>query len=140
MKTRRANLSSRPRERQGPAKRERDIRQAGLPVEVLQQTKRSADLALVYDEAWERGPAWQVAIRVGAGMLPEPDADRLKAVLIDGAKKNREDIELSVWGIDRSCIGRQAVYFVRSGADKQGAKGQFCSTAVCYYNCRGICR
>jgi hypothetical protein len=51
-------------------------------------------LALVYNEGWERGPAWQEAIRVGAGMLPAPDADRFKTVLIDGAKKNREDIEL----------------------------------------------
>lgn len=79
---------------QGSAKREKDLRQAALLFEALQQTRRSADLALVYNEAWERGPAWQEAIRVGARMLPEPDADRLKAVLIDGAKKNREDVEL----------------------------------------------
>lgn len=79
---------------QGPAKREKDIRQAALLFEALQQTRRSADLALVYNEAWERGPAWQDAIRIGAGMLPASDADRFKTVLIDGAKKNREEIEL----------------------------------------------
>lgn len=79
---------------QGLAKREKDIRQAALLFEALQQTRQSADLALVYNEAWERGPAWQEAIRKGAGMLPVPDAERLKTVLIDGAKKNREDVEL----------------------------------------------
>jgi hypothetical protein len=78
---------------QGPAKREKDIRQAALLFEALQQTRRSADLALVYNEAWERGPAWQDAIRIGAEMLPAPDADRFKTVLIEGAKKNREEIE-----------------------------------------------
>jgi len=44
---------------QGPAKREKDIRQAALLFEALQQTRRSADLALVYNEAWGRGPAWR---------------------------------------------------------------------------------
>lgn len=33
---------------QGPAKRDKDIRQAALLFEALQQTRRSADLALVY--------------------------------------------------------------------------------------------
>ena len=79
---------------QGPAKREKDIRQAALLFQALQQTRRSADLALVYNEAWKRGPAWQDGIQAGAGMLPAPDAERFKTVLIEGAKKNREDIEL----------------------------------------------
>ncbi len=79
---------------QGPAKREKDVRQAALLFEALQQTRRSADLALVYNEAWERGPAWQEGVRTGVGMLPAEDAERFKMVLIEGAKKNREDIEL----------------------------------------------
>lgn len=78
----------------GPAKREKDIRQAALLFEAVQQTRRSADLAIVYKEAWNRGTAWQEAIRVGAGMLPAPDADRFKTVLVEGAKKNREEVEL----------------------------------------------
>jgi len=81
-------------DRQGPAKREKDVRQAALLFEALQQTRRLADLALVYNEAWERGPAWQEGIRTGAGMLPPEDAERFTAILIEGAKKNREDIEL----------------------------------------------
>ncbi|MBP2449130.1 hypothetical protein JOH51_006638 [Rhizobium leguminosarum] len=44
-------------------------------------------MALVYNEAWERGPAWQEGIRTGAGMLPAQDAERFNAVLIEGAKK-----------------------------------------------------
>ena len=79
---------------QGAVKREKDVRQAALLFEALEQTRRSADLALVYNEAWERGRAWQEGIRAGAGMLPPQAAERLKAILVDGAKKNREDIEL----------------------------------------------
>jgi hypothetical protein len=63
-----------------------------LLFEALQQTRRSADLALVYNEAWERGPAWQEGIRTGAGMLPAQDAERLNTVLIEGARKNREEL------------------------------------------------
>ncbi|NKJ40526.1 hypothetical protein FHT28_007300 [Rhizobium sp. SG570] len=81
---------------QGAAKREKDLRQAALLFEALQQTRRSADLALVYNEAWERGLAWQEGVRGGAGMLPAQDADRFKTVLIEGAKKNREEIELPI--------------------------------------------
>jgi hypothetical protein len=79
---------------QGPAKRDKDVRQAALLFEALQQTRRASDLALVYNEAWERGPAWQEGIRTGAGMLPAEDAERFTAVLIEGAKRNREEIEL----------------------------------------------
>jgi hypothetical protein len=71
---------------QGPAKREKDVRQAGLLFEALQQTRRSAELALVYNEAWERGSAWQEGVRSGAAMLQEHDAERLKTVLIEGAR------------------------------------------------------
>lgn len=79
---------------QGPVKREKDIRQAALLFEALQQTRRSADLALIYNEAWERGPAWQEAIRIGAAMLPVDGANMLKLALVDGARINREDIVL----------------------------------------------
>lgn len=68
-------------------KREKDVRQAGLLFEALQQTRRSADLELVYNEAWERGPAWQEGIRTGVVMLPAQDAERFSTILIEGAKK-----------------------------------------------------
>ncbi|MDK4743632.1 hypothetical protein PH547_33590, partial [Rhizobium sp. CNPSo 3464] len=73
---------------------EKDIRQAALLFEALQQTRRSPDLALVYNEAWKRGPTWREGIRTGAGMLPAQDAERLNTVLTEGAKRNREEIEL----------------------------------------------
>lgn len=62
---------------QGLVKRNKDIRQAGLLFDALLQTRQSAELALVYNKAWERGSAWQDAIRTGAGMLPAQDAERL---------------------------------------------------------------
>ncbi|MGC4409976.1 hypothetical protein D4A92_22555 (plasmid) [Rhizobium rosettiformans] len=79
---------------QGLMKRNKDIRQAGLLFDALLQTRRSADLALVYMQAWERGSASQDAIRTGAGMLPAQDAERLKSILIEGAKRIRETVEL----------------------------------------------
>lgn len=60
----------------------------------MPQSPRRGDQPLVYNEAWERGLAWQEAVRTGAGMLPTQDAELFKTVLIEGAKKNREDIEL----------------------------------------------
>jgi hypothetical protein len=44
---------------QGLAKREKEIRQAMLLFEALQQTRRSADLALVCSKVWEHRPVGQ---------------------------------------------------------------------------------
>lgn len=71
-----------------------DIRQAALLYEALLLTRRASDLALVYNEAWERGPAWQDGIRAGAGMLTEPDRHLLRDCLTAGAIQNREDITM----------------------------------------------
>ena len=79
---------------QGPAKREKDVRQAALLIEALEQTRKASDLAFAYNEAWERGPAWQEGIRAGTGMMSPVDIERFSAVLVEGAKRNREDIEL----------------------------------------------
>ena len=79
---------------QSVLKRDKDIRQAALLFEALQQTRRASDLALVYNEAWERGPAWQEAIRAGAGMLLDEDRDRLRHCLRAGAVAIGEDITL----------------------------------------------
>lgn len=79
---------------QGAAKRDKDIRQAELLFEALQQTRRASDLALVYNEAWERGPQWQEAIRAGAGMMREEGLDRLRDCLTYGAIQIGEDITM----------------------------------------------
>ncbi len=86
--------SRRHKDGQSAVKRDKDIRQAALLFEALQQTRRASDLAFAYNEAWERGPAWQEGIRAGAAMLPLEDTRRLAEVLVEGAKQNREVLEL----------------------------------------------
>ncbi|MCV3766711.1 GSU2403 family nucleotidyltransferase fold protein [Rhizobium sp. TRM95796] len=72
-------------------KRDKDIRQAALLFEALGQTRRTSDLCLAYNEAWERGPAWQEGLRAGAAMLDEPDKRRLADLLRAGAAEIGED-------------------------------------------------
>lgn len=77
-------------------KREKDIRQAELLVEALEQTRRVSDLALVYNEAWERGERWQAAIRAGAAMLSDRSRDRLGTCLRTGAFDIGENVTLPI--------------------------------------------
>ncbi|MQX15704.1 hypothetical protein GHK62_13305 [Sinorhizobium terangae] len=79
---------------QSAIKRDKDIKQAGLLFEALLQTRRASDLALVYNEAWERGPAWQEGIRGGAAMLTNDARDRLSDCLRTGAIEIGEDITM----------------------------------------------
>jgi hypothetical protein len=79
---------------QNAVKRDKDIRQAAILFEALQQTRRTSDLALAYTEAWARGAAWQDAIQAGATMLPSNDRERLAACLTAGSKEIGEDIVL----------------------------------------------
>lgn len=81
---------------QNAIKRDKDIRQAALLFEALQQTRRTSDLALAYTEAWERGAGWQDAIRAGAAMLQPLDLDRLATCLSAGSKEIGEDVVLPV--------------------------------------------
>lgn len=74
-------------------KRDKDIRQAGILFEALLQTRRSSDLALAYNEAWERGDAWRVGIRAGAAMLSDEDRNHLGACLSQD-RQIGEDITL----------------------------------------------
>ncbi|NRP74868.1 hypothetical protein ILFOPFJJ_05791 [Ensifer psoraleae] len=71
-------------------KRDKDIMQAGILVEALLQTKRSPDLAIAYIEAWERGPAWEEAIKIGAAMLPGERKDSLRECLEAGGRATGE--------------------------------------------------
>lgn len=79
---------------QGVSKRDKDVRQAALLFEALLLTRRASELALVYNEAWERGPAWQEGIRAGAGMLADEGKDLLRGCLTAGAIQNQEDMTL----------------------------------------------
>lgn len=84
------------RHNDGPSaiKREKDVRQAALLFEALQQTRRAADLTLVYNEAWDRGAQWQSGIRIGAGMLTEDERGRLRDCLRAGAMEIGEDLTM----------------------------------------------
>lgn len=79
---------------QSAVKRDKDIRQAGILFEAILQTRRSSDLALVYNEAWQRGDAWRAGIRAGAAMLPDEGRKHLKACLRTGAVEIDEDVSL----------------------------------------------
>jgi len=62
------------RRRDDPAgilKRDKDAWQASLLIEALVETRHQDDLAFAFDEAWERGPHWQEAIKAGAKMMPK---------------------------------------------------------------------
>lgn len=75
-------------------KRDKDIQQAALLFEAILVTRRASDLALVYHEAWERGPTWRQAIRLGADMLTSSDKALLIKALVAGASQNGEEIVL----------------------------------------------
>lgn len=64
----------------GKAKKEKDLRQAGMLFEALQQTGGGRDLAEVFREAWARGPAWKGALANGIADIPpeyEPAVHRI---------------------------------------------------------------
>ena len=77
---------------QSAVKRDKDVRQAALLFEALQLTRRTSDLALVYNEAWDRGAGWQEGIRAGAGMLTAEERNRLRDCLQTGASEIGEEV------------------------------------------------
>ncbi|WP_310423653.1 GSU2403 family nucleotidyltransferase fold protein [Mycoplana sp. BE70] len=79
---------------QSAIKRDKDVKQAGILFEALLQTRRSSDLALAYNEAWERGEAWKEGIRTGAAMLTDDAKDRLTDCLRTGWKEIGEEVTL----------------------------------------------
>jgi hypothetical protein len=75
----------------GVSKRSKDIRQADLLVDALATTRRQADLAMAFSEAWKRGPSWREAIRLGLSYLPSKRVDEIKAVFAEGLRDIGED-------------------------------------------------
>jgi len=55
----------------GILKRDKDVRQAEILIEALIETRRLADLAEVYAEAWKRGPSWKDGIAKGMSFMHE---------------------------------------------------------------------
>lgn len=66
-------------------KRDKDIRQAEILFEALYETRRASDFALAYDEAWDRGPAWQEALQTAKrSMLSKSGSAALSQILRQG--------------------------------------------------------
>jgi hypothetical protein len=80
------------RRRQGDsAKRDKDVLQAGLLVEALSLARRQADLAMVFSEAWERGPSWREAVERGLSYLPDRQRKMTSEQLLAGLRDINED-------------------------------------------------
>jgi hypothetical protein len=71
----------------GIAKREKDLQQSRQLFEALAVARMDRELADVFVEAWERGPAWQEAIRGGMGYLSAPDAETVRESLSNGLER-----------------------------------------------------
>lgn len=65
-------------------KRDKDILQAETLFEALYETRRAMDFALAYDEAQERGPAWQEALKGAEYMLSKNGRHWLGEILRSG--------------------------------------------------------
>jgi hypothetical protein len=66
-------------------KRDKDIRQAEILFEALFETRRASDFAIAFDEAWERGPAWQEALlQAERSMLSKSGASAFRQILWQG--------------------------------------------------------
>lgn len=83
--------SRRGRDAAGAAKREKDLHQARLLAQALSVTRRHADLAEAYAEAWDRGPHWQQALLAGLNALQPSDAEAFKASIAAGMGELGED-------------------------------------------------
>lgn len=69
-------------------KRDKDIRQAEILFEALHETRRASDFALAYDEAWQRGPAWQEALlQAQRSMLSKSGANAFGHILKTGSQE-----------------------------------------------------
>jgi len=55
----------------GRAKRDKDLFQAALLCEALVETRQGEILGDAFQEAWDRGPSWQQALREGVAMMPK---------------------------------------------------------------------
>jgi len=56
----------------GRAKKDKDLRQAGMLFEALQETRYGEELADALREAWGRGPSWRSAITAGLDAVQKP--------------------------------------------------------------------
>ena len=77
----------------GHLKRDKDAIQAAALGQALAGTRRAADLAMAYPEAWRRGPAWQEALRKGLAYVPAKARAGLMKGVVDGLRELGEGPE-----------------------------------------------
>ncbi len=68
----------------GRAKKAKDLRQAGMLFEALQETRDGANLADTLREAWDRGPSWRSALTAGVDAVDkqyQPAVHKIFAIL-----------------------------------------------------------
>jgi len=83
--------SRRHSDRTAVAKSDKDLRQASALVEAMIQTRRHADLATAFTEAWNRGPAWKEALRHSQSRLDAATRATLEAALAEGIRQLGDD-------------------------------------------------
>lgn len=69
------------------AKSAKDMRQALILTEALMQTGQHSDLAMAYEEAWNRGPAWRDAISATLRRYDELSRSRLTDAIGKGFRQ-----------------------------------------------------
>lgn len=87
----------------GHAKRDKDVAQSGLLIEAFAMTRRQSDLASALVEAWERGKAWQDAIRLGFSYLPQGQ----RAIAGDAIREGLLDIGEDPSGYETELLSHQ---------------------------------
>jgi hypothetical protein len=71
-------------DRSGLAKTAKDRLQSQTIIEAMQQTRRTAALAIVFAEAWDRGPSWQEAIKTSLDSFDPIVAETIRSALRRG--------------------------------------------------------
>ena len=73
---------------QGSSKVDKDLAQCSHLIEALWH-KRQADISSVWQEAWERGPAWREELTKGLDRIESSVAGKLEKAVRAGAAKRR---------------------------------------------------
>jgi hypothetical protein len=89
----------------GILKRDKDVKQAEILMEALIKTRRHAELAEAYTEAWQRGPSWRDGLTTGMGFISE----KLLAPIMDGLALGLMEVgeEPEKYGVGASAAKRR---------------------------------
>src|SRR5262249_50269318 len=84
------------------SKAPKDLAQAGALIHALAPT-RALNLSEVWEEAWERGPAWRANLQKGLDALDEGTRQILGDAVVRGAKRRKRDPE-KFWPTEQSTL------------------------------------